>query len=360
MDSQDSSHHIVRECLQTVSEGTSAMLPKLDSLKRSIQRQRVRSLAAPVQPVSLEQLTLPDMYKRTSKDEQFLLYDSGQETQRILIFGTHQNLETLQLFRVWLADGTFKTAPLLFTQLYVIHVLRGGPDMMKDGHLLPSLFILLPNKSEATYTRMWHNVQMLCPQSDPSEMLLDFEKAAINSFEHTWPNCMVKGCFFHLSQNIWRKVQAVGMQGLYSQDQELAIWIRMIPPLAYAAPHEVPDMFAEVAAQLPMPQADGLIQYFEKTYVGRTLPGGAYQHPLFPIGMWNHHFNTTVGQPRTTNAVEAWHRNFNATVGSHHPNIWTFYQHSSVNKDWRNYDKLNTLQVISRPSGRMPTLVKEP
>ena len=145
---------------------------------------------------------------------------------------------------------------------------------MKDGHLLPSLFILLPNKYEATYTRMWQNVQLLCPQADPSEMLLDFEKAAINSFEHTWPNCMVKGCFFHLSRNIWRKVQAVGMQGLYCQNQELAIRIRMIPALAYAAPYEVPDMFAEVAAQLPTPQADGLNQYFERTYVGRTLPGG--------------------------------------------------------------------------------------
>ena len=67
---------------------------------------------------------------------------------------------------------------------------------MKDGHLLPSLFILLPNKSEATYTRMWQNVQLLCPQADPSEMLLDFEKAAINSFEPTWPNCIFKGAFF--------------------------------------------------------------------------------------------------------------------------------------------------------------------
>ena len=143
-------------------------------------------------------IRIHDLYKRTSNDEQFLLYDSGQETQRILIFGTHQNLEMLQLSRVWLADGTFKTAPLLFTQLYVIHALCGGPDLMKDGHLLPSLVILLTNKSEATYTRMWHNVQLLCPQADPSEMLFDFEKAAINSFEHTWPYCMVKGCFFHL------------------------------------------------------------------------------------------------------------------------------------------------------------------
>ena len=96
--SQDSSHHIVGEGLQTVTEGTAAAkLPKLDSLKRTIQRQRVRQQTAPVQPTTLEQLALPEEYKRTSKGEQFLLYDSGSETQRILIFGTQRNLEMFQL-----------------------------------------------------------------------------------------------------------------------------------------------------------------------------------------------------------------------------------------------------------------------
>ena len=91
----------------------------------------------------------------------------------------------LQLSSVWLADGTFKTAPSLFTQVYVIHALRGGPDLMKDGHLLPSLFVLLPNKTEATYTRMWEQVKLLFPQAEPAEMLMDFELAAINSFHNT-------------------------------------------------------------------------------------------------------------------------------------------------------------------------------
>ena len=80
---------------------------------------------------------------------------------------------------------------------------------------------------------------------------------------------------FHLTQNIWRKVQAVGLQTLYSNDQEFAISIRMIASLAFADPFEVPSLFAEVASQLPTPQADQLIEYFEMTYVGRTLPGGA-------------------------------------------------------------------------------------
>ena len=322
-DSQDTSHQIVGESVITVSEGTAAKLPKLDSLKRIIQRQRAQQLAAPMQPTSLEQLALPPEYQQTAKGEQFLLYDSGPDTQRILIFGTQLNLEMLRLSDFWLADGTFKTEPPLFTQVYVVHALRGGPQPMRDGHLLPSLFVLLPNKTEATYRRMWEQIRTLCPLAQPREMLLDFEKAAINSFE-VWPDTLVRCCFFHLTQNIWRKVQAAGMQADYNHDEELAMCIRQLPALAFASPSDVPHLFAAVVQQLPMPQATELVLYFERTYIGRTLPGGTHQAPLFPNYLWNFHIDTPFGLPRTTNAMEAWHRSFNATVGCHHPSIWKF------------------------------------
>ena len=135
---------------------------------------------------------------------------------------------------------------------------------------------------------------------------------------------MVKGCFFHLTQNPWRKVGAAGMQAEHSQDEELAITIRQIPALAFATPHEVPELFAEVAVQLRTPEGNDMIHYFERAYIGRRLPSGAHQQTLFPIDMWNHHFDTAFGLPRTTNAVETLHRSFNATVGCHHLNIWNF------------------------------------
>ena len=122
----DSSHSIVGESLLTVSEGTAAKLPKLNSLKRTIQRQRERVLAVPIQPTTLEELNLPPEYQQTAKEEQFLLYDSGPEPQRILIFGTQHNLDMLQASQCWLADGTFKTAPNLFAQVYVLHALHAS------------------------------------------------------------------------------------------------------------------------------------------------------------------------------------------------------------------------------------------
>ena len=106
-----------------------------------------------------------------------------------------------------MADGTFKTSPPLFSRVYVVHTLRGGAQLMRDGHLLPSLFELLPNKTEATYRRIWQQIRLLCPLAQPKEMLLDFENAAINSLRHVWPETVVKCCFFHL---VWRKVQAAG------------------------------------------------------------------------------------------------------------------------------------------------------
>ncbi|KAI6649974.1 hypothetical protein LOD99_6338 [Oopsacas minuta] len=146
-ESQDGTDHIVSESLLTASEGTAAKLPKLDNLKRTMQRQRASVLAAPAQPTTLAELALPAVYQQTAKGEQFLLYDSGaDDVHRFLIFGTQHNLGMLRRSKIWLADGTFKTAPPLFVQVYVVHGLRGGDDPMKTGHLLPSLSCYCPTR----------------------------------------------------------------------------------------------------------------------------------------------------------------------------------------------------------------------
>ena len=98
----------------------------------------------------------------------------------------------------------------------------------------------------------------------------------------------------------------------------------MLPGLAIASPFDVLQLFPQVIEEVNIPEATELALYYEQTYVDRTLPGGGHIPPLFPIRMWNHHHETPIEIPRTTNAVKAWHRSYNATIGCHHPNIWKF------------------------------------
>jgi hypothetical protein len=72
-------------------------------------------------------MEIPEEYTVTHRDEPFLLYDSGIDSPvRILVFSTETNLRALTTTGHWFADGTFKTAPELFYQIYTIHTLVGN------------------------------------------------------------------------------------------------------------------------------------------------------------------------------------------------------------------------------------------
>ena len=105
---QDSTHHIVGESVSNITDGTAAKLLKLNSLKRTIQRERRKANFVPVQPESLVELEIPMDFMKTAKNEIFLLYDCGPEERIILIFGTHNNIEMLELSQIWLVDGTLR------------------------------------------------------------------------------------------------------------------------------------------------------------------------------------------------------------------------------------------------------------
>ena len=140
----NTTHHILGDELEIIFGPTAAKLPKLDSIKRIICRERQVRDIAPVQPETLHDLAIPPEFMIIAKEQHFLLYDSGPVLTRILIFGTQKNCDMLISSNIWLADGKFKTAPQPFAQVYTIHALLVGPNPTQDGHLLPCLFILYP------------------------------------------------------------------------------------------------------------------------------------------------------------------------------------------------------------------------
>jgi hypothetical protein len=109
--------------------------------------------------MKLEELTIPDEYKITTNGEPFLLYESFSkniEEKRILIFSTEKNVNLLLESKHWFVDGTFSYCPSLFVQLYTIHSIIAC-------NIVPLVYILLPNKKEITYRRMFLALNILKP-----------------------------------------------------------------------------------------------------------------------------------------------------------------------------------------------------
>ena len=98
----DQTAQVVSASLRNLSQAGQGALPAMYSLKRTVQRKRVALVAAPANPLSLEDLVIPEDFSRYALEpdqyEQFLLYDSGRESgrDRMLIFSTRKNLDILE------------------------------------------------------------------------------------------------------------------------------------------------------------------------------------------------------------------------------------------------------------------------
>lgn len=100
-------------------------------------------------------------------------------------------------------DGTFKSCPKPFTQIYTIHCYI-------LGKMFPVIFGLLPDKSAATYVRFLDLVKTVAANHQqnfqPGTFQIDFETGMLAAIRELFPTSRIRGCYFHYTQCIWRKV----------------------------------------------------------------------------------------------------------------------------------------------------------
>ena len=113
----------------------------------------------------------------------------------------------------------------------------------------------------------------------------------MNGTRNVFVGIIVKGCFFHLSQNIWKKIQENGLAALYENDQEFALLMKMIAAVAFAPEVNIPQAFYDVKAEIRNNYnnngIDVVLDYFEDTYLGRQRRGRPRANPMFPLNVWN-------------------------------------------------------------------------
>ena len=118
---------------------------------------------------------------------------------------------------------------------------------------------------------------------------------------------LLSDCLYHLSANIWNKIQDVGLQERYNNDQEFALHLRMIAALAFIPPGNVVNAFErlyEVIRNTYGIAVDAVLDYFKETYIGRFRRNAACGVPLFSIEMWNILHRANQEMPRSNNHIE--------------------------------------------------------
>ncbi|XP_042913268.2 uncharacterized protein [Parasteatoda tepidariorum] len=215
------------EIAEAASSVNSAVgLPEFDCIHKVLYK--ARNLEQPALPKSVDDIVWTERYTKTKDGKDFLLGDDGSGEDRLLMFCTTDNLKRMcSSKKIW-ADGTFKIVPLLFHQLYTIHGLY-------ENEMFPFVYCLLQDKKKETYKRLFQMIKEEAGKVDekfsPENAMLDFELAAINALREEVPNVSVKGCFFHYTQNIWKKVQNLGLVPAYKHDPKTYKWIRRIASL---------------------------------------------------------------------------------------------------------------------------------
>jgi len=213
---QLSTRNTISTKLGEASASVIDQLPTIKSMSRTFQWTRIIKENPPVNPSNANDLIIPEIYKFTNKNELFLSYDNGNNENRILIFTTKSNLNLLQESDNWLGDGTFKTVPSIFSQLYTIH-------SYKSDCVVPLVYILMTNRTKNSYIEVLRQLLILNQQLNPLSIRIDFEQPFISAFDEIFPNAVIKGCFFHFGQCVWRKIQT---NAVYKKNMEKILYLR--------------------------------------------------------------------------------------------------------------------------------------
>ncbi|CAF4471508.1 unnamed protein product, partial [Rotaria sp. Silwood2] len=267
-----------------------------------------RSRRYPAHPKT-QDFNIPHFSSTNNRGENFVIYDGNKErlNGRLLIFSTPKLLSALFDSDIILCDGTFKTRPLLFQQVYVL---------MGRYHdeTIPLVWCLTSSKTQSVYHTIWKKLQKVAKHMQMewkmAECLMDFERAMINSCLEAFPNVHVKCCWYHFVQALWRKIQKLGLTTSYETDPLVNTWFKQYMALPLILRRLIDDGLQLLKDTIPSNDYKyrKFLKYFEKEYIKRPS-----------IDLW-HHGNNDM---KTNNSLEGYNFRLLMRFGLH-PSIWEF------------------------------------
>ena len=228
-------------------------------------------------------------------------------SKRIVIFSSPFQLTIARKSGgVFMGDGTFEFVPAMFKQMYSIHAMIGGV-------VFPVAFVFMEEKTtqayEIVFTRMKENGVTF------KTVMCDYEKGSRAAIRNVYgPTVQIKGCWFHYTQAIMKRVKKIGLQSAYANVPTVNKAVRRLFALPFLAPWEVEEAFvlierdvAGFAEESVERKMEALFDYFRRTWLVKY---GAEE--------WNQSLDVTF---RSNNWAEAFHSSFARRFARCHPNI---------------------------------------
>lgn len=305
-----------RQIIQSVAS-TSAVtpevavnLPSYDSLRKTIHKVRTAARGTSFNFEAAEDIVIPEEFANLPSGEKFLISDTTEHGSRILMFGTHKNVSVLNEYQHWCVDGTFSVAPKTFSQIYTIHALL-------QDEAIPLIYVFLTNKQEESYIRLFGILSQIEPNLSPASIICDFELAAINAIKRVFPRTEIVCCFFHLSQNLWKKIQQSRLTDQYAKNEDTRRKCKMLLALSLVPVRAVQFAFEIIQETYPE-DLQPVLDSWESNYVGNRIND---VQPRFALKLWNMFDRVKAGLPTTNNSLEAWHGSFQRMLDCHHPAV---------------------------------------
>ena len=219
-------------------------------------------------------------------------------------------------------DATYFVVPLLFYQLFTVHFIH-------KGQFFPAICILMTGKTENCYKAVFAKIKELCPAWKPKNGIADFEIASRKQAMATFIGLLVRGCYFHYSQAIFKNLQKLGFAKHYITNPQFRKWAKRVMSVALLPATLIRAKFEDLLSQTIMFASASDRKNFSrfKGYVRK-------QWLNIPVDVLSVHSL----EHATNNGSESFHSKLKAIIKSHQPSIWMFVYH--INNILTDYDTM--------------------
>jgi len=151
------------------------------------------------EPKSISEIIIPENLQHTLDNKLFLIKSFYRKNDYV-IFTTIENCLILKNASFWVMDGTFKSCPALFNQLFVIH---GSVERGNNRTVVPLVYALITSRDEDLYIQLFKNINNFAAENEINfeensnlEIITDFELASINAINEVFNFATHSACFF--------------------------------------------------------------------------------------------------------------------------------------------------------------------